>query len=336
MTPRAATRVAWVLVLAGCVDRAPGEPWNLPPAPLPAHTSTPERIELGRRLFFDPRLSGDDSIACATCHAPELAFTDALARSDVGASGALLPRNAPALANLAWASSLFWDGGAKNLESFVFAPIASPDEMAQDPRALVAELGADELYAEEFARAFPGESVSVSTVMRAVAAYLRSLVSATSRYDRWRRGEGASLSADELTGLSVYEARCSRCHATDLFTDHQFHNDGLENSFEYPENDPRLGRARITFDPNDLGAFRTPTLRNLGYTAPYMHDGRFTTIDEVLDHYATGVEDSTSLDPSLRGDDGRLGIELVTEDRRTLLAFLRTLDAPDFVRASSR
>jgi cytochrome c peroxidase len=309
----------------------PPEPTNLPPLPEALHAATPAGVELGRRLFFDPRLSGNDTISCASCHAPALAFSDGVALSSHGASGKPLHRNAPSLANIAWAPALFWDGGSKNLESLVFGPITHPDEMGEDVDRLVAQLAADRSLRAAFVRAFPGtrstNAVTAPHVMRALAMYMRSLVSAESRYDRWARGEGAALDAREQRGLAVHRARCASCHATDLFTDHRYYDIGLDDATALTGEDPRRGRARVTFDAADERAFRTPTLRNLRYTAPYMHDGRFATLDDVLDHYRDGIHATPTLAPALRD-----GLALTDDEARDLLAFLATLDDETFVR----
>ncbi|MCW5802523.1 MAG: methylamine utilization protein [Deltaproteobacteria bacterium] len=295
---------------------------HFPPAPATRSPATRAGIELGRRLFFDPRLSANDRISCATCHEPARAFSDGVARSARGISGATLARNAPGLANLAWVERLFWDGGAKNLESMVLGPIQHPDEMGETVARMIEQLAADPVMREAFARAFPGEGVTPSGVMRALAQYLRSLVSADSRYDRHVRGEaGGELADAELRGLAVVRAKCARCHATELFTDRAFHDIGLDPPSALPDEDPRRGRARVTFRAADERAFRTPSLRNLSYTAPYMHDGRFATLAEVLAHYRRG---------------GVAGVALTDDEVDDVIAFLRALDDPDFVARHAR
>lgn len=324
--------VVAMAALAGC-DRAlppegslPAPPDNLGETiPSPPHNPmTAAGVALGRRLFFDPRLSGDDRIACASCHDPERAYSDPRPAS-VGASGEPLPRNAPPLINLAWHEGYFWDGGAKNLESQIYGPLTSPDEMDQDLDELLDELRADDSYPAMFAAAF-SDGITLGNLARAIAQFERSLVSASSRYDRFVRGEpGGGLSDLEQQGLALVRAKCSPCHTTDLFTDGGYHNNGLDPAFA--EDDERLawGRGRISRDPRDLGKYKTPTLRNLARTAPYMHDGRFDTLPEVLEHYRGGVVASPTLDEALRRGDA-LGIALDDDDVAAILAFLRTLD----------
>jgi cytochrome c peroxidase len=307
-------------------------PTNLPARPPPLHPSTREGIELGRRLFFDPRMSGNDRVSCATCHDPARAFTDGVALSSAGVSGHALTRNSPTLANLAWAPALFWDGGAKNLESLMFGPILHEDEMAENAERLAAQLEADPEMRSAFERAFPGTPISPSTIMRALAQYVRSLVSADSRYDRYARGNaGGKLSPSELRGLALHRERCASCHATDLFTDQRFHDIGLDVAETLHHDDPRRGRARVTASPADERAYRTPTLRNLSYTAPYMHDGRFATLDQVFEHYRDGVHHTPSLAKELLGPDGKPGIPMTDAEESDLRAFLLTLDDPAFL-----
>jgi cytochrome c peroxidase len=211
-------------------------------------------------------------------------------------------------------------------------PVLHPDEMGERVDRMIGQLAADPELRAAFEAAFPGAGVTPSGVMRALAQYLRSLVSADSRYDRHVRGEpGGDLDDTERRGLAVHRARCARCHATDLFTDRAFHDIGLDPPGPLPAEDPRRGRARVTFAAADERAFRTPTLRNLRYTAPYMHDGRFATLAEVLDHYRRGVHASPALDPALRPPGGAPGIPLSDAEVRDLLAFLAALDDEAFV-----
>lgn len=334
-----ATALELVGTLAGgaCRPEPPTErrgaaPETIPEPPPPLHPATPAGIALGRRLFFERRLSGHGRISCATCHDPGRAFTDGVALATHGASGRLLPRNAPPLFNLAWASALFWDGGAKNLESLIFGPLTHPDEMAADVPTLIARLEADADMRAAFADAFPGLGVTPATIMRALAQYVRSLTSFGSRYDRHRRGEpDGALTPAEHRGLALARARCGGCHAGELFTDHDFHDIGLDPPAELALDDPRRGRARVSFAPSDERAYRTPSLRNLGYTAPYMHDGRFATLEQVLNHYRFGTHQTPSLAKVLRRPDGQPGLALSDVDLSDLRAFLSTLDDPAFV-----
>jgi cytochrome c peroxidase len=293
--------------------------------PQPEHNPMTEAgVRLGERLFFDPQLSGSDEIACATCHRPELAFGDDVPRSR-GAADEPLARHTPVLVNLAWASGTFWDGGAKNLESQVFAPLSSPMEMDQDLDELLEELRSDADYPAMFRRAFD-DGITLANVARAIAQFERTLISGDSRYDRFVRDEpGGDLDAREVAGLEAFERHCASCHVPDFFTDYGYHNNGLDEHF--PEDDERIawGRGRITHAAEDIGRFKTPTLRNVSVSAPYMHDGRFATLEEVLTHYRHGVRSSPTLAPQLVGPDGGLGIEMSDEDAAAIIAFLGAL-----------
>ncbi|MEZ4450851.1 MAG: cytochrome c peroxidase [Nannocystaceae bacterium] len=293
--------------------------------PSPARNPiTAEGVALGRRLFFDPGLSRTGTIACATCHRPELGFSDGGERS-VGASGRPLRRHTPALVNLAWMDGYFWDGGARDLESQVFAPLFSDDEMGADLDSLLATLRGDPGYVDAFRQAF-GAAPSLPFVARALAQYERTLVAADSRYDRHVRGEDpTALGVDERRGLELFRQSCAGCHVPDLFTDGAYHNTGLDAVF--PEDHERVawGRARITGECGDIGKFRTPSLRNVALTAPYMHDGRFATLGEVVDHYRGGFVRSPTLDPRIAGPDGAPRIVLSDDDAAALVAFLEAL-----------
>lgn len=331
-------RMSWPLALA-LACHAPDErdthlvlqvPSNLADeVPQPDHNPMTEAgVTLGRELFFDPLLSGNDDISCATCHRPDLAFSDGLPRS-VGAAGTPLSRHTPVLVNLAWSSGYFWDGGAKNLESQAFAPLTNIGEMNQDLDTLVVELQRDPNYPEMFSRAFD-DGITLANMARALAQFERTLISGSSRYDRFVRGEpGGELDERELEGLAAFERHCASCHVPDFFTDHAFHNNGLDD--EFPEHDERIawGRARITHDPADIGAFKTPTLRNVTLTAPYMHDGRFASLEEVLDHYRSGVRASPTLARELIAADGMPGIRMSDAEARAILSFLGTLADDD-------
>ncbi|HVH98252.1 MAG TPA: cytochrome c peroxidase [Enhygromyxa sp.] len=294
--------------------------------PEPEHNpTTAEGVALGRALFFDPRLSGPNTIACADCHSPDRCYSDGQVRS-VGASGELLLRHTPALINLAWASGSFWDGGAKNLESQVFGPLTSPAEMAADTRTLVAELDADPELRAAFERAFPDEGLTLGTIARALAQFERSLVFADSAYDRRVRGELLEpASALEQRGHALFLQWCASCHPPDHFTDFGYHDIGLDASLSDEHERLAWGRGRISGDARDRGAFKTPTLRNVAITAPYMHDGRFATLEQVLEHYRHGLVDSPNLAPQLRGRDGRPGLELDDGESQAIIAFLHTL-----------
>ncbi len=306
--------------------------------PVPARNPlTKEGVKLGKMLFFDPVLSGNNQISCATCHQPSRAFTDGLALSDQGESGKPLHRNAPSLVNLAWHKGLFWDGGASDLESLVFGPLTHPDEMGQDLHALVQELNEKAVYRKMFKSAFGEDTIYSALVGRALAQYIRTLISANSRYDQFVRNEpGANFSGMELKGMETFEQKCGSCHPfgkgnNNFFTDHQYHNNGLDSTFPNESEGIFQGRFRITRDSTDMGKFKTPTLRNIALTAPYMHNGRFATLEEVLDHYDSKMEYSSTLDSIFYEDEGRAGISLTEAEKEAIIAFLHTLTNTAFV-----
>jgi cytochrome c peroxidase len=275
---------------------------------------TVEGIALGRLLFYDTRLSGNNKVSCASCHHQGLAFSDGIALTHLGVSGDQLERHAPALFNLAWADGFFWDGGAKNLESQAFGPITNVHEMQQDLNELEWELQQVPAYVERFNVVFT-DGVKATNVAKALAQFQMTLISANSRYDQYRRG-AATLTSMEQSGMSVVNAKCSSCHRGELFTDNDYHNNGLDESFDDHFEGIHQGRYRITHNLLDMGKFKTPSLRNVMLTAPYMHDGRFSNLDEVLDHYQ---------------EQGQIGVTLTALERQSIVAFLATLTDHEFL-----
>lgn len=326
-----------LVLLVSCMAESPADyTFNLPenlnlPMPVPEHNPTTEAgVELGKKLFYDPRLSSDNQVSCATCHQPAKAFSDGLVLSDRGVSKKALLRHVPQLTNVGWYEGFFWDGGAKNLESMVFGPLTHPDEMGQDLTEMIFELSSDPSYPVMFKRAFGQDTIRSAYVARALAQYMRTIISADSRYDRYIRGEGGDLSPVEQRGMQLVQQKCAACHAfepgvTDYFTDFGYHNTGLNT--RYPEGEEGLwkGRFRITFDSAQIGAYKTPTLRNLPQSAPYMHDGRFNTLMQVLDHYEYGVRQSPYLDKILQPTRGQTGIPMTSSEKEAILAFLHSL-----------
>lgn len=298
----------------------------------PDNPLTLEGIELGRKLFYDVRLSGSNRISCASCHRQELAFTDGTALSNIGESGAKLVRHAPALFNLAWTKTgLFWDGGSKNLESQAFGPLTSADEMHQDLLLMENELKQLPEYTAQFKLAF-GEEVRSANVVKALAQFERTLISANSRYDKFKREEaGNNLTETELLGMNLVTTKCKGCHSGELFTDDGYHNNGIDQSFPDGREGVYQGRFRVSSDPADMGKFKTPSLRNVLLSAPYMHDGRFGTIDEVLDHYESGIQISATTDVLLYQNSGKPGIPMHKNERQAIKAFLSTLSDYEFI-----
>jgi cytochrome c peroxidase len=303
---------------------------------------TEEGVELGRLLFWETRLSEDNSMSCGSCHLPEVNFADP-AQYSTGVTGAVGTRNAMALINLGWASSFFWDGRSPSLEDQIRDPVPHPSEMNLPWPEAVAKLqadGTDTRYPERFFDAFGTTEISEDLVVMAIAQFVRTMISADSKFDRWRRGE-TDLTDSEYSGYQMFLREggdpeevpggqfggdCFHCHgeAGLQFTDHLFHNNGLDPSFEA---DP--GRASVTGSPLDSGLFRTPTLRNVALSAPYMHDGRFQTLEEVVEHYNSGGVASSTIDPFMKYTTG--GLSLAPSQKVDLLAFLHTLTDTVFV-----
>ena len=310
-------------------------PMDIPPD----NPTTVEGVELGRLLFWEKALSADSTMSCGTCHMPTFSFAEPTAVS-TGITGAQGTRNAMALINMGWAQRFFWDGRASTLEEQVLEPIPHPDEMNLPWPEAVERLEADPDYAERFKVAFAGEPISAEAVSKAVSQFLRTMISADSKFDRWRRGQ-AELTDQEFQGYEIFNreggdpevvtggqfgADCFHCHgeAGLQFTDYLFHNNGLDSNFGA---DP--GLAGLTGVALDSGRFRTPTLRNVTLTAPYMHDGRFQTLEEVIDHYDAGGLPSATIDPFMKYSSG--GLMLQPQQKEALLAFMHTLTDTAFV-----
>lgn len=272
-----------------------------------------QRFELGKRLFFDKQLSSDNSISCASCHAQVHAFADHNVALSTGVYGRMGKRNSPSIANMAWSPSFMWDGGVNHLEMFSVAPITDTNEMNETMLNVVAKLNSDPVYVDQFKQAYQVNEVNDQVLLKALTLYMIMIVSDQSKYDKWIRGE-ASLSAEEHAGRLLFDQNCASCHSGALQTDYSFRNNGLDSVFT------DLGRGRITNNVDDYGKFKVPSLRNVRLTYPYMHDGRFQTLAEVLDHYSNGIVSSNSLDPGLVN-----GIPMTEEEKEQIIAFLETL-----------
>jgi cytochrome c peroxidase len=301
-------------------------PEGLPPMNIPASNPlTVEGVALGKRLFYDPILSRDNTQSCASCHIQENGFAEN-SQYSTGIDGIEGNRNAMPLINLGWQTKFFWDGGANGLESQVIAPITNPIEMHETMANVVAKLNADAEYPELFKAAFGNAQVSSQNIMRAIAQFERTLISGNSKYDQYMRGE-TFLSSQELNGLSLFtdmeKGDCSHCHSLgSTFSDFEFRNTGLDS---IPVDE---GRYLITMNQGDRGKFKTPSLRNVELTAPFMHDGRFQTLLECVQHYNTGFRYSANLDPNLSfAIKGRM----TQQEMEDLVAFMKTLTDTEFV-----
>ncbi len=303
----------------------------LPPV-IPANNPlTAEGIALGKKLFFDKNLSANGTQSCAGCHSPSNSFTDGRQYS-VGIDNIEGNRNSMPLFNLAWnyEDRFFWDGRELSLERQIFDPITNPIEMHNSVSNVVNELQNDIEYPNLFFEAFGTEIIDSVLIGKAIAQFERTIISANSKFDKYLLGQ-VNLTDQELEGLNVFmdedRGDCFHCHGNEnnpLWTDNIFHNNGLDNDFL------DLGLGYVTGDPNDNGKFRTPSLRNLAFTAPYMHDGRFTTLDEVIDHYSEGLQDSETIDPLMKMI-SQGGVQLSQEEKTNLKAFLLTLSDYDFI-----
>ena len=319
-----------IIILFGCVHKKTEFPSHFPPPTDSIIQINSKKAELGKLLFFDPALSKNNKISCASCHQPSLAFADSLPFS-MGASGKRTFRNTPSLTNLSWRTSFFLDGGVPSLEQQAIAPMVSHEEMDESFSCIIEKLNSKQGYKDKFKKVFGSDSITGIKIIYALAEYERTIVSANSAYDNYLAGK-QQLTPLQKKGLSIFERKCALCHAGVLFTDNNFHNTGLDSTFPSMENveDPMLGRARITRKATDIGKYRTPSLRNLTLTAPYMHDGRFSTIQEVLNHYSVGVIKSSYTD-SLILNNGTTGITLTENEKDALISFLQTLTDTTFI-----
>lgn len=288
---------------------------------------TVERVELGRKLFFEKRISINDGQSCADCHSPEKGFADGRPLAH-GAEGEAGPRNTMPLFNLAWKREFFWDGRAKSIREQVLQPIQNPIEMHQSLTNLVAKLAKEGNYPALFNAAFGSPEITAEKIALALENYLLTLTSFDSKFDRVLRGQ-EEFTPEEQRGFELFSteydprrgqfgADCFHCHGGPLFQSQAFANNGLDATFK------DIGREKVTGKESDRGKFAVPSLRNVALTAPYMHDGRFKTLDEVVEHYVSGVKRSATLDPNIaKHPDG--GVPLSDSDKRALVAFLNAL-----------
>jgi cytochrome c peroxidase len=296
---------------------------------------TQEGVELGRFLFYDGILSRTNTIGCGTCHQQVAAFTHHGHELSHGVDDLLGNRNSPAVQNLAWNPTFFWDGGVHDLDLLPFNPIENPVEMGEKVSNVITKLKNTPLsttkkpvdYPAMFKKAFGTQEINSERMMKALSQFMLTLVSANSKYDYYVKGDANALNAQEKEGLSVFKANCSSCHKGELFTDFSFRNNGL-----VPMRINDQGRYGITGTDSDMYKFKVPSLRNVGLTAPYMHDGRFHTLEEVLDHYSDSIHKSTTLDAIFLKPDGKTGLPLTSTEKQSIIAFLRTLSDDQFIK----
>ena len=284
-------------------------------------------VELGKKLFYESRLSSDGIISCGFCHIQNDAFTHHGHTFSHGVGENIGTRNAPPVQNMAFQNNFMWDGATDDLNALSLIPISSPIEMDGNLNTIVAMLNSDAQYKSMFARAFPNKPIDTEHMLKALGQFMVTMVSYNSKFDKYRRNEtGGNLTAVELEGYQLFNQKCVSCHATDLFTDNTFRNNGLQPN---PQIDDK-GRYNVTQSEMDKYKFKVPSLRNIEKTKPYMHDGRLFTLEAVLDHYASQVVDMPTLDPLLK-QNGSTGIPLTAAEKTKIIAFLKTLTDEDFL-----
>ncbi|MCW2118719.1 cytochrome-c peroxidase [Flavobacterium sp. 7A] len=322
-----------LLTVVSCTDNDDNEYQDIPlafqiPSNFPAlaynislNPPTEKGFELGKKLFYDGRLSSDGLISCGFCHEQATAFTHHGHTFSHGVNNEIGTRNTPSIQNLAFQNIFMYDGAAPNLDVQPIIPLLSQIEMNGDLTTIMAMMKADADYKRLFKQAFENGEINAENMLKAMSQFMVMMMSSNSRFDKFRRNEtGGAFTSDEQAGYTVFNAKCASCHATDLMTDHSFRNNGL--ALNPKIND--VGRYRVTEIATDYYKFKVPSLRNVDKTAPYMHDGRFGTLDAVLDHYSSGVLLSATLDPLLN-QNGKLGISLSTIEKDQLILFLKTL-----------
>lgn len=309
-------------------------PDKFPPMPIPAdNPMTVKGVELGRKLFYDPILSVDNTVSCSGCHQPEKSFSDGLQFS-TGVNMQKGKINTISLVNVGWAKHLFWNGRAMSLEEQALQPIQNPEEMNEKLSHVISKLKADRKYVDLFRLAFGTNTIDEFLIAKAIAQFERTFISSGSLYDRYYvQGEDALQSASQLRGSQIFQSEkgdCFHCHGG-IFTNNsiakEFSNNGLDSVID------GTGYSTVTHNPDDDGKFKVPTLRNLIFSAPYMHDGRFKTLEEVIDFYSDGLKYSRTLDPIMqkfnRVEQG--GLKLSAQDKKDLIAFLLTMTDSSYV-----
>ena len=279
------------------------------------------KIKLGNNLFYDPLLSANNTISCASCHSPYASFAHTDHDLSHGIYDSIGTRNAPPLFNLAWQDRFMWDGAIDNLDAQALAPISHATEMGSSINEVVAKLKAHPKYPGLFKGIYKDTLITGERVLKVLAQFQLSLLSSDSKYDRVQKGT-ASFTTKEISGYNIFTSNCASCHAEPLFSSYRFANNGLE--LDPILND--IGRQKITLNSRDSLHFKIPSLRNLKYTFPYMHDGRFNTLREVLKHYTQKIKNSPTLSPELKN-----GISLTKNQQTDLIAFLATLNDRDFI-----
>jgi len=295
--------------------------WPKPVYQFNQNKLTKEKIILGRVLFYDPILSKDSTISCSSCHSPFSAFTHVDHALSHGIHDSIGSRNSPALMNLAWQKQFMWDGAINNLDMQALAPISHPAEMASNIKEVVTKLNGTKIYKKLFFEAYHDSIATGEKTLKSIAQFLLTIISANSKYDEVMN-HTAKFTVQEENGYQIFMQNCSSCHTEPLFTNGAFANNGLP--IDSILNDK--GRMRITKKIDDAYKFKVPTLRNIEFSYPYMHDGRFKKLSEVLNHYSSGIQKSETLDTSLKDK-----ITLTSNEKVDLMAFLLTLSDKGFL-----
>lgn len=288
---------------------------------------TQKGFELGKKLFYDGRLASDGIVSCGFCHEQSSAFTHHGHTFSHGVENAVGTRNTPPIQNLAFQTSYMWDGAVSHLDLQSILPFTNPIEMNGNFSDAINMMKSDTEYIKLYKQAFPDGQVNSENMLKALGQFMVMVTSSNSRFDKFRRNEtGGTLTTEELAGYAIFNQKCASCHATDIFTDNSFRNNGLTIN----PNINDIGYFRVTELEQDKYKFKVPSLRNIEKTAPYMHDGRFFTLEAVLEYYDSGVSNVQNLDPSLNNN-GTLGIPLNAIQKTQLIAFLKTLTDNEFL-----
>lgn len=282
-------------------------------------------VALGKKLFYEGKLSRNNTISCGFCHIQEYAFTHHGHTVSHGINDRLGIRNTPPIQNLAFMKNFTWDGVSHNLDERSLVPITTDFEMDSSLPEVVGKLNADANYKKMFKAAFGDDNISGERVLKAISQFMYTMVSANSKYDKMKRGL-ETFSTEENHGMALFQSKCATCHSGELFTDESYRNTGQYYNAQFDDR----GRYRVTLDWNDNMKFRVPSLRNVEYTAPYMHDGRLYTLEAVMNFYSESVENQPNLDPALK-QNGHIGIPLSSQEKSLIITFLKTLSDPSFI-----
>jgi len=309
---------------SGPTPHPPDVPRDFPAVPIPAdNPMTLEKFELGRRLFYDRKFSADQSVSCGSCHQQANGFADGGNAVSKGFHGLTGKRNAPGLSNVAYQPFLLWEGGVESLEKQVLAPIVNPVEFNIHTDTLMMRLAMDPVYPALFEKAWGSKDVTMERITKSISAFERYLITGNSEFDKWNRGEPNILSSEAKRGFDLFfgeTADCFHCHGGFNFTDQNFHNNSNASVYE------DAGRYLLTSRDSDIGKFKTPTLRNIALTAPYMHNGSYQTLDEVIRNYNAGGKGHPNADILMRP------LGLSEQDISDLIQFLNSLTDTSFIR----